>query len=426
MRSKLIALSLSLLLAAPVAYFALAADSEYSLSMSPFSMSDLRLTFNMQSFPGSTGYSALNGTYTSFDTKSTTWTNVNNTNGPFQSNLVDNPVYSLSGNYGTFTSVSGPVNVDDPSLITFNFDITSYYSFPIKVLKVPCGNTTTYPYGYYSSVTKTVSQLYPSLITFYVNDEPYYSYVPDNASSSQSFVYPAYSYIESVRVVAEYPSSFTQTFTFSDKSVRNASSPGTSVTHYLFSSSSTSFVDYSSSISSNYTIEPIPEPATLDDILDALLENTSVGRYNSSVLESILSAIQSFSDAASVPSAMEQFEQRYLEKMEGQLSQVEDMMSPDNPALPNGGDIAGFASDIQNGLGVSGSAFNASEFSDALSAFSGAEATAAGGPWEFFTQAVADSLSGDAQTAGLNDDDYIYAWLEMMQGRYSSWSSSSP
>lgn len=140
----------------------------------------------------------------------------------------------------------------------------------------------------------------------------------------------------------------------------------------------------------------------------------------------ILQAVQDLNSTVGTPSAMEQFENNYLDKMEDQLSRVDDMLGPENTALPNGGDFAGFVSDIQDGLGVSGSSFSASEFAAATSAFGGSEATAPGGPWEFFSQAVADSLSGDTQSVGLNDDDYIYQWLDMIQGRYGLWSSSSP
>lgn len=140
----------------------------------------------------------------------------------------------------------------------------------------------------------------------------------------------------------------------------------------------------------------------------------------------ILDTLEKLTGIASTPSALEQLQDRYMEKMEDQLSQVEDMMDPSNTALPNNGDIAGFVSDIQDGLGVNGGSFNPSEFSDALSAFGDASSTGAGGPWEFFTEAVRDSLAGDTSPAGLADDDYIYAWLEQLQGRYDLWGSSSP
>lgn len=187
---------------------------------------------------------------------------------------------------------------------------------------------------------------------------------------------------------------------------------------------------------SNAFITFVPTP-DYDSRLSTIASNISTTNSRLSTTNSTLTSVldhvtsidnqlASISSSLAEPSPMEQFENDYLDKMGDQLSQVEEMMGPDNPALPNGGDIAGFASDLQNGLGVSGSSFNSQEFSAAVGAFSGTEATAAGGPWEFFTQAVADSLSGETQMSSLSDDDYIYVWLEMMEGRYSSWASSSP
>lgn len=160
----------------------------------------------------------------------------------------------------------------------------------------------------------------------------------------------------------------------------------------------------------------------VDSILGIYVAASDIAVSNRAILQ----AIQDLNSTVGTPSSMEQFENNYLDKMEDQLSRVDDMLGPENTALPNGGDFAGFVSDIQDGLGVSGSSFSASEFAAATSAFGGADATAPGGPWEFFSQAVADSLSGDTQTVVLNDDDYIYQWLDMIQGRYGLWSSSSP
>lgn len=177
---------------------------------------------------------------------------------------------------------------------------------------------------------------------------------------------------------------------------------------------------------SNFNISVYVPPDPIDQI------NQSVDAIRGSVADiavsnrGIYESINNLAGVIGTPSAMEQFEQKYLESMAGQLDKVESMLSSDNPALPNNGDVAGFVSDIQDCLGLSGSSFNASEFAEATSAFGGSSATAAGGPWEFFTQAVADSLAGDTSSVGLADDDYIYAWLDQMQGRYSSWHSSSP
>lgn len=175
----------------------------------------------------------------------------------------------------------------------------------------------------------------------------------------------------------------------------------------------------------------ITPPASSSDswlplIHEQLVDNGQYIQHISVNSDTIVQYLQDLSIASGTPSEMQKFEDAYLKAQSEQLDKIEQMLSSENSALPNDGDIAGFASDIQDGLGVNGTSFDASAFNDAVSAFSGEAATAAGGPWEFFTQQVADSLSGDAQPVGLNDDDYIYAWLEMMEGRYGTWASSSP
>lgn len=177
------------------------------------------------------------------------------------------------------------------------------------------------------------------------------------------------------------------------------------------------------------TFVPDSVPVNYSPQLNSLVSNSSSSLSSlNNVLSRVISIdnqLASFSSSLG-PSEMEKFEDSYIENMQKQLDGVESMLSPENSALPNGGDFVGFASDIQDGLGVSGSSFSASEFAAATSVFSGSDAMAAGGPWEFFSQSVADSLSGDAQTVGLSDDDYIYAWLDEAQRRYGLWSSSSP
>lgn len=172
-------------------------------------------------------------------------------------------------------------------------------------------------------------------------------------------------------------------------------------------------------------VSPAIEP-TIGDIADLLSEGNGYLRHISVNTDTIIEYLVDLSNSSSTPSAMEEFERAYLEKMNGQLSQVDDMLGPENTALPNGGDFSGFVSDVQDGLGISGSSFSASEFSAATSAFGGSSATSAGGPWEFFSQAVADSLAGDTQSVGLNDYDYIYQWFDMIQGRCGLWPLFSP
>lgn len=162
-------------------------------------------------------------------------------------------------------------------------------------------------------------------------------------------------------------------------------------------------------VSQSPSIYFVPESSvstgqSLDAILGAIKEQTSVIEND----------------------PMSSFEDRYLETQQDQLNQIEDMMTSSNSSLPNDGNITGFASDVQSGLGLSGSSFNPSDFQSATEAFGNSSAVSAGGPWEFFSQSVADSLSGGTSSVSLNDDDYIYQWLDESQRRYSIWNSYSP
>lgn len=145
----------------------------------------------------------------------------------------------------------------------------------------------------------------------------------------------------------------------------------------------------------------------------------------SSDLSAILDAINNQTSVIE-NDPMSKFEDRYLSTQEDQLDQIEDMLTSSNPALPNNGDISGFISDVSDGLGLSGSSFSSSDFKSASDGFTGSSSVSEGGPWEFFSQGVADSLSGDSSAYGLEPDDYIYAWMDQSKRRYDVWDSFSP
>lgn len=190
-----------------------------------------------------------------------------------------------------------------------------------------------------------------------------------------------------------------------------------------------SFCGWEMSLSDAKLTYTITVPETTEDLLRTTNSLLSSGNSTRSHIDSdmhqVITILQDMSTSAA-NDPMSQFEGKYLEQMGDQLTGVEGMMSPSNPALPNGGDFVGFADDMQKGFGVNGSSFNASDFSSAAGSFSGSASISEGGPWEFFSQSVADSLSGGASSIGLDDDDYIYAWLEQSERRYGLWASSSP
>lgn len=123
--------------------------------------------------------------------------------------------------------------------------------------------------------------------------------------------------------------------------------------------------------------------------------------------------------------ASRKFEDGYFENLGKQIDKAEEALTPANSALPNGGDVGGFVDDIGGGLGLSGSAFDGAQFEAATGAFTGAQSSASGGPWEFFTQAVADDLSGDTPSGIELDDDFIMVWFVQSEGRYGLWSNQS-
>lgn len=143
-------------------------------------------------------------------------------------------------------------------------------------------------------------------------------------------------------------------------------------------------------------------------------------------LAQILGKLDDLNSAAGTPSAMDKFENDYLgnEHISGQLDKAEQFISPNNPGLPNGGDVGGFAEQIQNGMGFNGSSFDSEKFQQATDAFKvDSTSTGEGGMWWFFSQDVADSLAHD-DAATVSDDDgqsLQDAWVEQIKRRWGNW-----
>lgn len=139
----------------------------------------------------------------------------------------------------------------------------------------------------------------------------------------------------------------------------------------------------------------------------------------------ILERIASNTSSGS-PSLMEQFENDYLgnEHISGQLDKAEQFISPSNPGLPNGGDVGGFAEQIQQGMGFNGSSFDSEKFQQATDAFKvDSTSTGEGGMWWFFSQDVADSLAHDDASTVSDDDGQSLqdAWVEQIKRRWGNW-----
>lgn len=318
---------------------------------------------------------------------------------------------TVSGNLGTSVYTSNiQFSSGSYSLVEFSGTLSDYwYLFPSY--RCSFGSTTRYFSGW--SIYQRPS------VNVYVNDEFIYSFSPTSNSYGFDFVYlnPGLSSV-SLKFVCTYSSSysFTADYTYFYTSASNPTLFYTVISGVGTYTGSVAQPYNSCSVS--YDVKDMTDTVLLSQILQAVQADSGYNQQSASYLSDILSSLR---DISGYQSPMEKFENAYLEKFDEQISKTEDFISPSNPVLPNNGDVAGFVNDISDGLGLSGSSFSAAEFSDATSAFSGSSATGSGGPWEFFSQEVANSLAGGTSAVGLNDDDYIYAWMDDAMRRYSKW-----
>lgn len=304
-------------------------------------------------------------------------------------------ISATGGSYvSTFMGVGIPGQFKAGSSVTLNWSNFRSFVYSTKVSSPSSGFS-------YSSNTVQNSQIYPS---YYVYDQ-YFNILAGPFSGTGQTTLTLSSNVSTL-IFGYYYTCAGGT----------GSSAYVSATTYLTNAPST--LTYSVYI-----------PPTIEDLVSTSNSLVSSGNATRSHIDSdmhqVITILQDMSTSAA-NDPMSQFEGKYLEQMGDQLTGVEGMMSSSNPALPNGGDFVGFADDMQKGFGVNGSSFNPSDFSSAAGSFSGSSSTAEGGPWEFFSQSVADSLAGGASSIGLDDDDYIYAWLEQSERRYGLWASFNP
>lgn len=271
---------------------------------------------------------------------------------------------------------------------------------------------------------------YPTSVTVFLDDYEVGS-VAMNSSSNPSqggdnttnidFSYPVTSSVSKLRLQFNFNYSVDRTFRYSYQQSYNESNYVTKLFDYPISTQSVqSFFQtvFSDTISISYT------PYTTDQLIQNGFDQTHDDLTDiNDTLKDIQGTIES--GLANRPlTPMEQFESDYLENFEGQISQTESALSSSNSALPNGGDVGGFVSDVSEGLGLSGNSFSSSDFNAATGGFTGVDSIRVGGPWEFFTQGVADDLSGDGPST-IDDIDPIIAWMEQAERRRNSWFNPS-
>lgn len=138
-------------------------------------------------------------------------------------------------------------------------------------------------------------------------------------------------------------------------------------------------------------------------------------------LEDLKQAAENIEDAVKKKSAMEQFEEDYLKAQESQLDTVTEMLSPDNPALPNNGNVAGFSKDLSKSLGIKGSDFSFSEFNKALDMIGDTKSDSS--MWSFFSQDTADSMATpNNKTRSISsDDNWLDDYISEAEKRRSLW-----
>lgn len=356
------------------------------------SVGSIVISSSSSSFPYS-------GTYSDFSTSI-------NTSG-YLSSSDSSLTASVSSSLSSVTFKSDPVEF--PSAGTLLFDVSASYRFYFGYnVSIPTSNPSNTPFNtaLYRAATQSFI-LIPTSCAFYLDSTLVGTFTSDTYNFSFTVDVPVSAGQHVVSLVYSFDS-FSKNFSYS----RNGTS--TNSTNRIF------YTSYSAPGSTTYPVSFFGS-ARSSNIYYSFVEQEP--DYESLLLR-ILAAIQAIGNSQS-SDPMRQFENNYLENFGDQIDKTEQALSPANPALPNGGDIGGFVDDISSGLGLSGSSFSSSDFQSATGAFSGAESTGAGGPWEFFTQGVADDLSGDAPMSIDDDYDPILAWFEQAERRYALWSNPS-
>lgn len=189
-----------------------------------------------------------------------------------------------------------------------------------------------------------------------------------------------------------------------------------------------SVVAYSPASFSAVSPGSISLPAfALDSTLSALRGDVqSIPRdwSKESTSQSILSAIRGIQASVTQQSPMDKFESDYIENFSGQLSGTEKYLGNGSPVLPDNfvsssGGQSSVVDGLTSGMGLSTGSLNMSDFSNATGLFSGSDAIGVGGPWEFFTQGVADSMvtGGAVAVDVLDPENELLKWLEDMERR---------
>lgn len=128
-------------------------------------------------------------------------------------------------------------------------------------------------------------------------------------------------------------------------------------------------------------------------------------------------------------SPMDQFESDYLNNFSNQLDKTEQYLGSGSPVIPDNfvsgsGGQPSMVDSITDNMGFSNSSFDSQKFGDAIGSLSGSSSIGDSGPWQFFTEEVANDMSTGGTSYALRPPDPMEEfedWISRSEGWLSSW-----
>ncbi len=181
----------------------------------------------------------------------------------------------------------------------------------------------------------------------------------------------------------------------------------------------------------------ISKLTTISDTLSSIFSKLSDIRTFMSTLNvsinsgnrDVVSAINALSTTLSTPSAMDKFQQEYLDKQQSNLDIVEDMLDPQkNESMPDGG-AAQFTQDLTKSfVGKSSQNFSMDKFNQVNDTFNSSlsDTSKDDSVFHFFSAETASEMETVApmdEDGIIYDSDSVDAWAAEIQRRLGIWST---
>lgn len=147
-------------------------------------------------------------------------------------------------------------------------------------------------------------------------------------------------------------------------------------------------------------------------------------------INQLLEAVKGIGSSVSQPSPMDKFESDYLTNFSGQIDKTEQYIGSDSPVLPDNFLTSGsdgspsMVDSITDNMGFSNSSFDSQKFGDAVGSLSGSSSTGDSGPWQFFTDEVANDMATGGMSYALRPPDpmeELEEWINQSDGWLGSW-----